>query len=1162
MKRMLGKIAVLLALVLVLSPFGALAPLVTQASAAEAADNPLDFSLPYGHRAVLSPSDLLSLLLDSLSSSREPDAIELQYLRDYYPNDLFYSDALSADLFSVEPTAEGLTVTARPYSYTGQNGRTVTYLPLSATCNGTTRELTRNGDGFCALFADAEEATVTVSYTGSVTLDKAEANRLLTFAFSEATAAIASNKALVDYSAALAEYRLYLRALEDYEAALGQYQAYVATEALYQEACAEYEKNQALWIEYNKKKQAYDTYAAAYAQYKSDLAQFKLDYAAYEASAADRVAYLNNISAIRTAMVAMESLFIKPTKTGSLFKALQNEELVLMFEKYQGILVSNFGVAEQDIRLIRQYSDELNELLRGYSDARDSSERDAFEYYQTHYAEIDELFNYLYDKMTAIMTPTIYNLMCGKLELEYGKELGSYKKWRIKNVLAHIYRICLCLDDDRSAETTWAFFDDEGYPHTYYFSDLLEQSLIITDTGASDPTGLTWIDPVEVPDPPTQPTEPVAVEQPVAPPKLEEPQKPTAVEQPTQPTPIAEPTVPETVDHALMLRTKDIQAALAASLLPQRAELTDDPTLSLPTVTVIRTLRPHDTAPTVTVYDKDGTELTHSSPSEALPTLPSYSDSATTYEFLGWSTSPTAPVAVPENPTESLCLYPLYQAAPRTYTVTFAGGSITPIRVSYGETPVYDGTLPTKESDEEYDYTFSTWSPALRPTRGDQTYEAQFTSAKRQYTVLFDLGNQQFLRRYEWQELPVCPVTPTDYVDGTVLYEFIGWDRAFGAVSGDARYTAEYTETVLASLPKQTSGTLTLSKTATGYLLQGSGNTLQLSGLIRLAQAEGQRIHLFFEDLDLSVSFDSKTIRDLKKNAADSVTVQTEQTDNTTVVSVRFYNAAGKQVNPDGDLHLRLPHGFENDRHISVRADYDAGYYADKIPATSADGYTGLIVDPDARYTLSKRYALSVVCGENGTVVLEDSLYYAGERPKLTVHPNTEYRLGTVTVLNTETGESYSPDSLSDWTMPAFDAQITVEFVPITYTVTFVYHGQCVEQTYRLGETVEVPEIPTSFEEDGFFYTFIGWSSPVTIVTGDAVYTAKYYSVRIEEKTDDGEGGAWSRILLKFGVPAAIALVAVAAAITVPIIIINRKAPKKRKKGGQEARSAPRKERP
>ena len=82
-----------------------------------------------------------------------------------------------------------------------------------------------------------------------------------------------------------------------------------------------------------------------------------------------------------------------------------------------------------------------------------------------------------------------------------------------------------------------------------------------------------------------------------------------------------------------------------------------------------------------------------------------------------------------------------YRYTRKIYTVLFIGDGGVPLsnpaaadnKWRYGATPTYTGTTPTKESDVENDYTFTTWSPAITTVTGDASYTAQFSSTARFY---------------------------------------------------------------------------------------------------------------------------------------------------------------------------------------------------------------------------------------------------------------------------------------------------------------------------------------------------------------------------------------------------------------------------------------------
>ncbi len=62
--------------------------------------------------------------------------------------------------------------------------------------------------------------------------------------------------------------------------------------------------------------------------------------------------------------------------------------------------------------------------------------------------------------------------------------------------------------------------------------------------------------------------------------------------------------------------------------------------------------------------------------------------------------------------------------------------------VNYGSVPSYTGETPTKASDGEYDYTFSSWSPSVQAIYQDTSYVAQFTKKVKTIKITFDLNGK------------------------------------------------------------------------------------------------------------------------------------------------------------------------------------------------------------------------------------------------------------------------------------------------------------------------------------------------------------------------------------------------------------------------------------
>ena len=110
--------------------------------------------------------------------------------------------------------------------------------------------------------------------------------------------------------------------------------------------------------------------------------------------------------------------------------------------------------------------------------------------------------------------------------------------------------------------------------------------------------------------------------------------------------------------------------------------------------------------------------------------------------------------------------------------------------VTYGTMAEFLGTNPTRESNIDYTYDFTGWSPALGPVTSDVTYTATYEQKDRMYTITFrneggTLIETQFLKH---NDVPVCENTPTK------IGHYLEWVPAISPVIGDQIYIAKWNE--------------------------------------------------------------------------------------------------------------------------------------------------------------------------------------------------------------------------------------------------------------------------------------------------------------------------------------------------------------------------------
>jgi len=1098
----------------------------------------------FGIGEELLPSELVRQLTGEDISEAEASYLDRMHRSFYVPD-----KGISNACLSLAWEGDVLLVRASDYGYTAQNGTKVVWSPVSVPFGEDSVPMTETPSGAEVrlprdVLSDSEH--VTVQYICRITLAAEDVNALLSLAYNDATAAMRDNEAYLDamrdYYEAYEAYMAYLEAMTAYESDVAAYETY-------QESLAAYEVEKKEYAAYLTAKAAYDTKQKEYEEYLEACRQYDIDKEnydkAYEQNGAAAQAYreyLVKINSIKAQMYAIENIYKKPALDGSgtLFKALQNKEMVALFEEYRDLLSRTYGIDPGLIDQMNDSADELNVYLQEYAEIREISDEAAFAYYAEHYERITELFNTLYDRMMSIMTPVIFKHICALVEVKYDKEMASYKKWRIKNVLAQIYLAARCLDDTKRAEGTWAFFSDDGRAYTYHFSDLMDGNLIISDTNNASVEGVTWptpVDKVVLPDIPQRPTE---VAKPLAPTPMEEPIPPTPVPTPVRPDEVLRPE-PPAVSGENALYTAGIVGALASGTLTERPERTEDAVLSF-TATVQKRITENGEA-LLTVYGGDrrtvlseaewqGEALSSLLPSEP-PTREA--DDRYTYTFLSWSLSPYERVPLEQATAGGdICVYALYTATPRSYTVTWvtpAGTVSAPF--SYGQTPVFSGNT-AKPATHDTVYDFCGWDPPVAPVRGDVIYEAQYTESVRLYTVTWQWRGGEAAHTYEYGATPSAPYVTPEERDGTELYRFIGWSEQVGEVRSNVTYIAQYQRTVLASAERG----VTLSLYGNGYVLSSASPKAELAGLVQLAAAEGRRLTLTLDGITLTA--EKETVAALAEAGLKTLELDTTRREDVlTALVLTLLDADGRAVSADG-VRIRLVGADAAGEGLALYAVRENGVRR-LVPFTADESGLVFAVTDLNRFELTRRYAVTLKTDKNGNAVLSHTTAMAGETLSFLVYPADGYRLASAVMVRADTGEEITLGDAKSFEMPACPITLRFAFEEIMYTVRFVVDGKEIAAVpYRMGDTVTPPEVELSFERDGFIYTFMSWSPMLGLVTGDVTYTAMYHTIKPEYTAGIGEADAMATVAKDFALPM-VCVVLFIVMIVLALVLVGKK---------------------
>lgn len=218
------------------------------------------------------------------------------------------------------------------------------------------------------------------------------------------------------------------------------------------------------------------------------------------------------------------------------------------------------------------------------------------------------------------------------------------------------------------------------------------------------------------------------------------------------------------------------------------------------TATYLATIRTY----TVKWLNEDGTSLLEEDVNVPYGTMPSYDGATPTkqgnaqysYTFAGWH------IAISEVKGD-IVYKATYTAEVNKYTVTWKNhnGTVleTDTKVPYGDMPEYNGSTPTKTATAQYTFAFAGWDTAVSEVTGDVVYTAIFTQHIRSYTIKFVNADGTVLQssEFEYGSVPTYSGnTPTKASTAQYNYTFAGWDKSVVAVTGEAIYTAKFTESV------------------------------------------------------------------------------------------------------------------------------------------------------------------------------------------------------------------------------------------------------------------------------------------------------------------------------------------------------------------------------
>ena len=448
-----------------------------------------------------------------------------------------------------------------------------------------------------------------------------------------------------------------------------------------------------------------------------------------------------------------------------------------------------------------------------------------------------------------------------------------------------------------------------------------------------------------------------------------------------------------------------------------------------------------------------------------------------TYTFAGW-TPEIAPVSGDVTYTAT------FTEIPATYTVIWKNEDGTELEkdenVAYGATPTYDGAEPTKAATEQFTYTFAGWTPEVSAVTGDVTYTATFTEVPVTFTIIWKNEDGTELEKDENVAYGTMPTydgeVPTKAASGTTVYTFAGWTPEIVAATGDAVYTATFSDAPV--------NYTVIWKNEDGTELEKDENVQP--GTMPTYNGEEPT-----KAPTATASYTFAGWTPAVEAVTGDVVYTATFTESLNSYTVTWKNDDGTELEKDENVPYGTTptfDGAEPTKPSTAEKNYIFSGWTPEISAVSGDvTYTATFAEVGATYTIIWQNDDGTELEKDENVAYGATPTYDGEAPTKAADTQYTYTFaGWTPAISAVTGNMTY--------VASYDA------VPNTYTVIWKNEdGTELEKDeavpYGTTPTYE-GATPTKAAANGYTYTFEGWDKEVAAVTGDTTYTATFSYVR------------------------------------------------------------------
>ena len=453
-----------------------------------------------------------------------------------------------------------------------------------------------------------------------------------------------------------------------------------------------------------------------------------------------------------------------------------------------------------------------------------------------------------------------------------------------------------------------------------------------------------------------------------------------------------------------------------------------------------------------------------------------------TYEFAGWTPEV-------EDVYHDAVYTATYNELVRQYSVTFVNDNGTIIK-----TALYDYNTPasniekpedaTKNSTEQFDFTFAGWTPSISDVTSDATYTATYTMKTRTYVITFVDEDGTLLQEstyaYGTKAAFVSrPTNPTKEADAQYTYTFDTWSPSVRNVYGDQTYTAVYRETLNKYKITFVNYDGTVLKAATEYDYGTSPSDI--------VYPENPT-----READQQYTYTFVGWSPLMSYVTGSITYTATYNSTINKYIVTFVNDNGNILKEATEYEYGTPAAdidkpADPTKNSTEQFDFTFAGWTPSISDVTSD------VTYKATYTMKTRTYVITFVDEDGTL-LQESTYAYGTKAAFVSRPTNLTKPATAQY-------TYEFDSWSPSVMNVYGNQTYTAVYRATlnkYKITFVdYDGTVLKAAteYDYGtnyKAIEKPSNPTRAEDEGYTYSFTGWTPSLANVTEDMTYVATY----------------------------------------------------------------------